>query len=51
MEGREGHEWYQSILGIMFLYISSELLKIFKGPGPLNLKISGLKVHKHEIFF
>jgi hypothetical protein len=25
-------------ISIIFLYISSELLKIFKGPGPLNLK-------------
>jgi hypothetical protein len=34
--------WYQSI-GIIFLYISSDLLKIFKEPWPFKLQINGLR--------
>jgi hypothetical protein len=30
-----GYEWYQSI-GIIFLYISADLKKNFKGPRPFK---------------
>jgi hypothetical protein len=35
MAREEGYEWYLSI-GIIFLYISADLKKIFKGPRPFK---------------